>query len=105
MLRRGDVPPPPRELQGQPLKVEYISVMAQAQKLVGTASMERVAAYAGNLSQFDQAVLDKAWRANADTVASILGQGKSAAFLTLGELASGQFRHLSRQEVARLKAL
>jgi 23S rRNA pseudouridine2605 synthase len=27
------------------------------------------------------------------------------AFLTLGELASGQFRHLSRQEVARLKAL
>lgn len=59
MLRRGEVPPPPPELHGQPLKVEYISVMAQAQKLVGTASMERVAAYAGNLSQFDQGVLDK----------------------------------------------
>ncbi|MDO9081758.1 MAG: precorrin-2 C(20)-methyltransferase [Humidesulfovibrio sp.] len=33
----------------------------------------------------DQAVLAKAWRANADLVAGLLGQGKSAAFLTLGD--------------------
>jgi len=59
MLRRGEVPPPPQELHGQPLKVEYISVMAQAQKLVGTASMERVAGYIGNLANFNPDAVDK----------------------------------------------
>lgn len=33
----------------------------------------------------DKAALDKAWKANAQTVAETLGQGKNAAFLTLGD--------------------
>ena len=41
MLRRGMFPPPPKELHGQPLRVEYTSIMAQAQKLIGVASTER----------------------------------------------------------------
>lgn len=41
MLRQGDIPPVPEELQGQPLKVEYISIMSQAQKASGLAGMER----------------------------------------------------------------
>ena len=45
----------------------------------------------------DQAVLDAAWRANADTVAAILAQGKSAAFLTLGDpLTYSTFGYLLR---------
>lgn len=45
----------------------------------------------------DQAVLDKAWRKNADTVAELLGQGKSAAFLTLGDpLTYSTFGYLLR---------
>jgi precorrin-2/cobalt-factor-2 C20-methyltransferase len=45
----------------------------------------------------DQAVLDKAWRANADTVSGILRQGKSAAFLTLGDpLTYSTFGYLLR---------
>jgi len=59
MMRKGQVPEAPRELHGQPLKVEYISVMAQAQKLVGTASMERVAGYVGNLINFNPEAADK----------------------------------------------
>lgn len=59
MMRRGMLPEPPDVLQGQPLKIEYISVMAQAQKLIGTASMERVAGYVGNLSQFNAQSVDK----------------------------------------------
>lgn len=59
MLRRGMIPAPPRELQGQALKIEYISVMAQAQKLIGTANMERVAGYIGNLAQMDAGAVDK----------------------------------------------
>ncbi|MBI5518658.1 MAG: precorrin-2 C(20)-methyltransferase [Desulfovibrio sp.] len=45
----------------------------------------------------DQAVLDKAWRKNADIVAELLGQGKSAAFLTLGDpLTYSTFGYLLR---------
>lgn len=41
MVRQGRVPEPPQELQGVELKVEYISIMAQAQKLVGVSGVER----------------------------------------------------------------
>jgi len=45
----------------------------------------------------DQAVLDAAWRANADVVAARLAQGKSAAFLTLGDpLTYSTFGYLLR---------
>lgn len=49
MNRRGMLPPPPEELQGQPLRVEYTSVMAQAQKAVGIGSIERAVGFIGNL--------------------------------------------------------
>lgn len=41
MERAGMIPDPPDELDGVDLKVEYISVMAQAQKLIGVAGHER----------------------------------------------------------------
>jgi hypothetical protein len=41
MNAQGLLPPPPPELQGQRLKVEYISVMAEAQKAVGLGALER----------------------------------------------------------------
>jgi precorrin-2/cobalt-factor-2 C20-methyltransferase len=45
----------------------------------------------------DEAVLDEAWRANAETVARHLGQGKHAAFLTLGDpLTYSTFGYLLR---------
>lgn len=45
----------------------------------------------------DEAVLERAWRANADIVAGLLGQGKSAAFLTLGDpLTYSTFGYLLR---------
>lgn len=59
MLRRGLLPPPPPEMEGVELKVEYISIMAQAQKMVGLGSLERFSAYLTNLAQVDPSVLDK----------------------------------------------
>lgn len=45
----------------------------------------------------DEAVLAKAWRANADIVAGLLAQGKNAAFLTLGDpLTYSTFGYLLR---------
>ena len=56
-LRNGLVPPPPPEIQGMPLKVEYISLLAQAQRSVGATSIEQEAQFVGALSQvFPEAV-------------------------------------------------
>lgn len=41
MERAGLIPEPPEELDGVPLTVEYTSIMAQAQKLVGVAGQDR----------------------------------------------------------------
>ena len=59
MLRKGLLPPPPQELQGMDLRVEYISIMAQAQKILGTASIERLASFTGSLAGVDPTIMDK----------------------------------------------
>lgn len=46
MNRRGLLPPPPAVLEGVDLKVEYISIMAQAQKLLSSSGLERLAMFA-----------------------------------------------------------
>ncbi|MDB4871963.1 MAG: tail protein [Gemmatimonadales bacterium] len=45
MYRRGMIPPAPPELEGVELKVEYISIMAQAQKAVGRAAIQDFSAF------------------------------------------------------------
>jgi hypothetical protein len=59
MDKQGMIPEPPEELQGIPLKVEYISIMAQAQKLVGISSVERFTSYVGQVASVDPNVLKK----------------------------------------------
>lgn len=59
LLRNNQFPPPPEELQGQPLKVEYISILAQAQRMLGIAGMERMVGFVGTLAKADPTVLDK----------------------------------------------
>nr|8CK0_A Chain A, Portal protein [Ribes] len=59
MMRGGHLPPPPEEIQGVDLNVQYISVMAQAQKLVGIGAIERITSFVGNLAGADPSALDK----------------------------------------------
>ena len=59
MIRNNLVPPAPEELNGVDLKVEYISVMAQAQRAIGTGAIERLAGFVGNLAAAKPDVLDK----------------------------------------------
>lgn len=59
MMRNGHLPEPPEEIQGVDLKVEYVSMLAQAQQMVGSAVNERFIGYVGNLAQFDPEALDK----------------------------------------------
>jgi hypothetical protein len=49
MLRRGLIPEPPEVLAGSALKVEYTSIMAQAQKSVGLSNIERFLVTIANL--------------------------------------------------------
>ena len=55
-------PPPPPEIQGKRLKIEYVSIMAQAQKLAGIANIERFTSFVVNLAATSgiSEVLDKA---------------------------------------------
>lgn len=59
MMRMGLIPPPPKELEGMDLSVEYVSVMAQAMKLTGITGIERLMSFAGSMAQANPAVLDK----------------------------------------------
>jgi hypothetical protein len=59
MVDQGLIPDPPEELQGVPLKVEYISIMHQAQKSAGLAGIDRFIGFTGEVAAFDPGVLDK----------------------------------------------
>lgn len=53
MFRRGLFPEPPEEVQGMTLRVEYVSVLAQAQKAMGIGNIERFSGFAANMSSLN----------------------------------------------------
>lgn len=53
------VPIPPESIQGSPIKVEFVSLLAQAQKAVGLAAIERTIGFVGTLAQTHPQALDK----------------------------------------------
>jgi hypothetical protein len=63
--RRGFFPPPPPELQGQPIKAEFISVLHQAQKGVGLQPLRVFVSEVLALASARQDALDKL---NADEI-------------------------------------
>lgn len=50
LLRAGVLPPPPPELEGVDLRVEYVSVLAQAQRMVSVGGIDRMAGFIGELA-------------------------------------------------------
>lgn len=59
MARKNMLPPPPEVMQGMPLRIEYISVMAQAQKSIGLSSLTQAVGFIGQLAQVKPEALDK----------------------------------------------
>lgn len=59
MLSNQLVPPPPEELHGQPVNVELVSVLAQAQRAIATNGVDRFVGNLGQIAQFKPDVLDK----------------------------------------------
>jgi len=74
MVSAGIVPPAPEELHGRQLNVEFVSVLAQAQRAVATNSIDRFVTSLGMVAQVRPEVLDKfdpdRW---ADVYADALG--------------------------------
>jgi hypothetical protein len=59
MLLAGVLPPPPPELHGVDLNVEYVSMLAQAQRAVATNGIDRFVGNLGQVASFKPDVLDK----------------------------------------------
>lgn len=74
MVEAGIVPPPPEELQGMQLNVEFVSMLAQAQRAIATNSVDRFVGNLGIVAGIKPEVLDKfdadRW---ADAYADMLG--------------------------------
>lgn len=74
LFERGKLPPPPKVLQGRNFDIEYISMMASAQKLLATTGLERLANVVGNLSKVKPNVIDKVdWDQIVDEYSDALG--------------------------------
>lgn len=58
MSRKGLLPPPPKAIQGLGIKIQYISMLAEAQRAIGTAGIERLFQFAGNLAGVKPDILD-----------------------------------------------
>lgn len=58
MQRKQMFPPLPARMRGMPLQIEYISMLAQAQKAAATAGIERVVALVGNMAAVTPEIVD-----------------------------------------------
>lgn len=74
MQRGGYLPPAPEPLMETDLKVEFISMLAQAQKLVSIGGIERLAMFVGQIAAIKPDVVDK-WNAeeSIEQYADVLG--------------------------------
>ena len=59
LLERQLLPPPPMELQGVELEVEFLGVLAQAQRIVATRGMDRMLGIVGQLASLNPEIIDK----------------------------------------------
>lgn len=59
LLQVGLIPPVPQELEGVDLNVEFVSVLAQAQKAITTNAVDRFTQNLGQLANMKPEILDK----------------------------------------------
>jgi hypothetical protein len=59
IVEAGILPPAPPELQGVDLNVEFVSMLAQAQRAIGTGAVDRLLGTIGAIAQMKPEVLDK----------------------------------------------
>ena len=99
MIEANLIPPAPEELQGKDLNVEFVSMLAQAQRAIGTNSIDRYVNNMGMVAQMKPEVLDKfdsdRW---ADQYADMLGIDPN---LIVGDESVAQLRQARAQAQAQ----
>jgi hypothetical protein len=58
-FKGGLLPPPPEEIEGHDINIEYVSVLAQAQKMAGLSSADRFVSSIGQVSAIKPDILDR----------------------------------------------
>ena len=58
MVKQDLLPPWPKEIQGMPIKVEFVSLLAQAQKMVSTSAVDQFMGFIGAHAQVFPELLD-----------------------------------------------
>lgn len=97
------IPEPPAELSGIDLRVEFISVLAQAQKAVGISAMDNLFGFVGSLAQMNPSVLDKLDMDQAiDERAEMLGVSPR---IVVPDDAVAQIRDAKAQQAAQAQAM
>ena len=95
--------PPPEEIQGMPLKVEYIGMLAQAQQQVGVGAIERFLGFTGTIAQYNPDVLDKVdFDQTVDEVGTVLGVPSR---IIVGDDAVAQKREARAQQQAQAQQM
>lgn len=108
MLERGMVPEPPEQMQGEDIKIEFVSILAQAQKMMGLSAIEQTVAFAGQIAQVDPTVLDtldseqvvRTYRDLVGAPAAILRQEEEVAMIRAQRQAQEQAAQQAAQEQA-----
>lgn len=59
MARKGMFPPAPEGLQGKPIKVDYVSILAQMQRMLGIGQLERTVGFIVSAAGANPEALDK----------------------------------------------
>jgi hypothetical protein len=58
-FEEGLFPPPPEEMGGMDIRIEYVSMLAQAQKAIGIGALDRLVGTVGTMVNVKPEVLDK----------------------------------------------
>jgi hypothetical protein len=74
MNRAGQLPPPPEALHGAPIKVVFVSILAQLQRAQGIRQIERFVGFAGNVGAVQPQAFDKVnWDKTMDLYGDAVG--------------------------------
>ena len=109
MVEQNKVPPIPDELQGKSLNVEYISVLAEAQKTASATGIIKLSQEIGLLAQINPSVLDKLDVDKAvDELADL--NGVSPSLIVAGERVAlirkaRQQQQMQQQKIADTQAM
>lgn len=101
MVRAGIIPPPPAEIAGHEIRVEFISMLAQAQDAAAAGGIERVFAMAGQVAGVDPAILDVVdWEYGLDKYSSLLSNDPKLIRTDAALAALRQQRAQQQQQMA-----